>query len=301
MKRPAFQFYPADWRKDAELQSCSIAARGLWVEMLCIMHESSLYGHLAINGKPMTAAQLARLVGESEKNTKALLEELEGAGVFSTSDSGCIFSRRMVKDEEIRNIKAEAGKAGKDFGKLGAEHGKKGGRPKKDRGDIKTPHITPQQEEMETPEKPSPSSSSSSSSSFSTTTATDAGEAGDDLVDPPEDRIQPVSRGAGDPQILITASWKPSEHFDAMATMAGIRMDDETRKERVAEFISYWLPRSEIKTQADWDHGLLQACIRWKNKNPPAALSRPKQQTRSALHTFDDVDYSFGVNPDGSF
>lgn len=167
MKRPSFQFYPADWRKDAELQSCSIAARGLWVEMLCIMHESSLYGHLAINGKPMTAAQLGRLVGESEKAIKALLDELEGAGVFSTSDGGCIFSRRMVKDEEVRNIKAEAGKGGKEFGVLGAEHGKKGGRPKKDRGDIKTPHITPHQEENKTPEEPPPSSSSSSSSSSS--------------------------------------------------------------------------------------------------------------------------------------
>ena len=30
MKRPAFQFYPSDWRKDMALQSCSVAARGLW-------------------------------------------------------------------------------------------------------------------------------------------------------------------------------------------------------------------------------------------------------------------------------
>src|SRR5260364_320845 len=82
MKRPSFQFYPADWRKDSALQSCSIAARGLWIEMKCIMHECEPYGYLSINGHAMNAAQLARLVGESEKAIKGLLGELENAGVF---------------------------------------------------------------------------------------------------------------------------------------------------------------------------------------------------------------------------
>jgi len=31
-KRPAFQFYPGDWRRDTALQSVSLAARGLWIE-----------------------------------------------------------------------------------------------------------------------------------------------------------------------------------------------------------------------------------------------------------------------------
>src|SRR5260363_2291 len=88
MKRPSFQFYPADWRKDSALQSCSIAARGLWIEMMCIMHECEPYGYLSINGHAMNAAQLARLVGESEKAIKGLLGELENAGVFSRTESG---------------------------------------------------------------------------------------------------------------------------------------------------------------------------------------------------------------------
>lgn len=119
MKRPAFQFYPADWRKDAALQSCSLSAQGLWVNMMCIAHECDPYGYLSVNGKPMQPAQLARLVGLSAKECLALLEELGGAGVYSKSEDGAFFSRRMVKDERLRSIRAEAGRLGGNPNLLG--------------------------------------------------------------------------------------------------------------------------------------------------------------------------------------
>lgn len=112
MRRPSFQFYPADWRKDPALSACSMAARGLWIELICIAHEGERYGHLAINGNAMTAQQLARMVGESVAAVNKLMAELEGAGVFSRTDEGVIYSRRMVKDEHIRNVRAESGRLG---------------------------------------------------------------------------------------------------------------------------------------------------------------------------------------------
>lgn len=121
MKRPAFQFYPADWQKDAALQSCSVCSRGVWIEMLCIMHQCEPYGYLAVNGRAMTNEQLARLIGETPAFTRKALAELEGAAVFSRDDAGCIFSRRMVKDERIRNVRAEAGKQGGNPLLLGAK------------------------------------------------------------------------------------------------------------------------------------------------------------------------------------
>jgi hypothetical protein len=155
VKRPAFQFYPADWRKDMALQSCSVAARGLWVDMLCIAHECEPYGHLTVNGKAMTAAQIGRHTGLTERECSKLLGELADSGVSSVTSEGVIFSRRMVRDEEIRNKRAEGGKAGSEHGAKGAEHGIKGGRPPKTRG------------VSEAPLEPPPSSSSSSSSSTS--------------------------------------------------------------------------------------------------------------------------------------
>lgn len=173
MKRPAFQFYPADWRKDTALQGCSLLARGLWHEMLCLMHECDPYGHLAVNGKPMKPAQIARLVGISEKEYKRVLAELLDAGVPSVTDDDCVFSRRMVRDEQIRNARAAGGKAGSEHGIKGAEHGKKGGRPKKDKGGFETP--------LPVTENPPPSSSSSSSTT--------------------EKQAEPIGSGAGAPQL----------------------------------------------------------------------------------------------------
>ena len=153
MKRPAFQFYPADWRKDLELQACSIAARGLWVELMCVMHESERYGHLYLNGKPMNEVQAAAACRITVGIYRKLVAELKGAGVPGVDDKGAIYSRRMVRDEALRIARAAGGGAGAEHGAKGAEHGKKGGRPKKETGDKKPPLIPP------------PSSSSSSSPS----------------------------------------------------------------------------------------------------------------------------------------
>lgn len=153
MKRPAFQFYPADWRKDAALQSCSVAAQGLWINILCIAHECEPYGHLTINGRPMTSAQIGRLVGLSSKECGSLLDELQSAGVLDRTSEGAIFSRRMVRDEDLRNRRASGGIEGAEHGKKGAEHGVKGGRPTKGRGVIEPP--------LEPPPSSSPSTSTS--------------------------------------------------------------------------------------------------------------------------------------------
>ena len=165
MKRPAFQFYPADWRRDAALQSCSIAARGMWIELMCVMHDCEPYGVLSINGKPMTASQVARLVGESEKLVDKLIGELEAAGVCSRDAEGRLFSRRMVKDEGVREARAAGGAAGAEHGIKGASHGSKGGRPRKNKDGLKGDEKTPLKTTLQVSEKPPPSSSSSSSPS----------------------------------------------------------------------------------------------------------------------------------------
>lgn len=151
VKRPAFQFYPADWRKDVELQSCSMAAQGLWINALCIAHECDPYGHLTINGKGMNSAQLSRQVGLSVKETDSLLTELVDAGVAKRTDESVIYSSRMVKDESLRNVRAEAGRLGGNPSLL---------KQRDNQQDNPGSKQTKKQ-------KPTPSSSSSSASSSS--------------------------------------------------------------------------------------------------------------------------------------
>jgi hypothetical protein len=166
MKRPAFQFYPGDWLRDANLRICSAGARSLWIDMLCVMHQAKPYGHLVFNGKALDTAQLARMVGETPKDVGRWLKELEDNGVPSRTDDGVIYSRRMVKDEALRNVRAAGGHKGAAWGALGAEHGAKGGRPA-------SRDMNPPSDETtrgsEPPLNPPPSSSSSSSSSTGTT------------------------------------------------------------------------------------------------------------------------------------
>jgi hypothetical protein len=111
-KQPWFKFYPSDWRADPCLRMCSMGARGLWIEMLCLMHEAEPYGHLVVNGRPVKDAQIAALAGLPLVELGALLTELEEAGVLSRSRTGTIYSRRMTRDERKRKDGAKAAENG---------------------------------------------------------------------------------------------------------------------------------------------------------------------------------------------
>jgi hypothetical protein len=113
MKLPSFHFYAGDWMKDPALRSVSLEARGVWMDMLCLMFESDRRGYLQhATGKPVNEEQLARMTGCSTRQVSRLLQELESSGVFSRTEEGTIFSRRMVKDEQTRQAKSAAGKPG---------------------------------------------------------------------------------------------------------------------------------------------------------------------------------------------
>lgn len=86
-----------------------MGARGLWIDMLCFMHQGSDYGHLEVNHKVILPPNLARMVGSTLPEVEGWLHELEMAGVFSKSEGGTIYSRRMIRDEKIRESRASGG------------------------------------------------------------------------------------------------------------------------------------------------------------------------------------------------
>ena len=111
-RQPAMLFYTGDWLKDPAVRCLSLEARGLWFEMICLMHNSPIRGHLSLgSGKPVSPKQLARMVGASEEIVVSLLCEMDDCGVYSVASDGVIYSRRMVLDEEERLKKSKAGKA----------------------------------------------------------------------------------------------------------------------------------------------------------------------------------------------
>jgi hypothetical protein len=110
-KLPSFQFYPGDWQRDP-VSGCSLAAQGLWLRMMLVMHDSDRYGYLSINGVPMPPDLVAARCGTILDQYTTLLAELDRAGVPSRNDKGIIFSRRMVRDAKIREIARKNGLKG---------------------------------------------------------------------------------------------------------------------------------------------------------------------------------------------
>lgn len=106
------KFWWADWRNDPALQTCSLAARGLWMEMLALMFQSERRGYLLVAGRNPSNVMLARLAGATENEVENLLAELENAGVFRRDRHNCIWNKRMVHDERDRKAAQKNGEKG---------------------------------------------------------------------------------------------------------------------------------------------------------------------------------------------
>lgn len=112
-KLPYMQFYPSDWLSDPALRSCSIAAKGLWIELLCLMWNSPERGVLrTVSGHKMDPKRISKSVGLRTFQCQKLITELQENGVLSLTEDGAICSRRMRRDESLRRRRRECGKLG---------------------------------------------------------------------------------------------------------------------------------------------------------------------------------------------
>ena len=126
MRRPSFQFYPADWRNNANLRRCSWEARGVWVEVMGLMHDSDRYGVLTWPVKEIAQAIGAPVKLVQELATKSVMKGRDRGPceayvytprshrkdgdpvVLVASQEGPIwYSSRMVKDEYLRAVRGE--------------------------------------------------------------------------------------------------------------------------------------------------------------------------------------------------
>ncbi len=91
-----------DWRSNEKLRLCSLAARGLWIEMLCFMNGGTdEVGYLKINDRSLGPEEMAKVCGVSIEETTEAWKELEIWNVIKKDDHGCVFSSRMVNDHRL--------------------------------------------------------------------------------------------------------------------------------------------------------------------------------------------------------
>lgn len=113
-ERPWFKFRPDRWLGDAALQSCSLEAQGLWINLCALMHNSTEYGHLLYKGRPSTAKEIVKeLPRLNVEQVNGLIKELENEEVLRRRESdGCIFSKRMVEDRRAAEEGSQNASAG---------------------------------------------------------------------------------------------------------------------------------------------------------------------------------------------
>jgi hypothetical protein len=201
MKRPSFQFYPGDWQSDLKLRRCSAAARGVWIDVLCALHDSDDgYGLLR-----WPLREIASTIGASLPHVRELVNKgvLRGSDTELTeplvyvSSSGrkkgppvtllaapqpgpIWFSARQVKDEYVRTIRGESSRFGADEGAAPKPAGKQA--PKPPFGDGSSTS--------------SPSSASHKTSPAPPPTDVEGGENTDDPDDPDPNGHDPTAYGS---------------------------------------------------------------------------------------------------------
>lgn len=101
MKLPWFHFFTGDWLKDPALSLCSPATRGVWIDLICAMHELGRVGELR-----GTTEQLARLARCQPAELESALTELQTTGAADVTERNKIVTvenRRMKKEHNERN------------------------------------------------------------------------------------------------------------------------------------------------------------------------------------------------------
>jgi len=107
MKLPYIHFYTGEWMKDPAVGMLSPAARGIWMDLLCVMHENDRCGAICGNTQ-----QLARLARCSTDEMAGALNEFELCKTASVTDSNgivTVVNRRMAREhkERIDNAKRQ--------------------------------------------------------------------------------------------------------------------------------------------------------------------------------------------------
>lgn len=119
-------FYFSSWRSNAKLRRCSPAARGYWIDIMSVLHDSEEYGLVRWPLK-----ELARAAGTPMRYARELVEK----GVLKGSDTepvdylftpthgracgqpvqliekrsgACWFSSKMLRDEYVRKIRGSS-------------------------------------------------------------------------------------------------------------------------------------------------------------------------------------------------
>ena len=112
---PWFKFNPADWLTNIDLRSCSCAARGTLVDLMCLAHRHENYGTIILFDTPDERKKIAKSLSISIRTFDKHIADLLQMQRICLSNDGHMYIKRMINDHA---------KASKD-----SKNGSKGGNP----------------------------------------------------------------------------------------------------------------------------------------------------------------------------
>jgi hypothetical protein len=104
-KLPYLPLYTGDWLKDSALTRCTPAARGVWIDLLCVMHDDDRSGEL--RGTIDEIARLARVKPDELSHALTDIQNKRAAEVVQRGDEVYIRNRRMYRESQKRKSNAE--------------------------------------------------------------------------------------------------------------------------------------------------------------------------------------------------
>ena len=102
----------SDWRGNPNLSRCSHAAKGVYMDLLCLMWECDDRGVLATAGRAWSDEDILRAVGGDQVVVTTAISELTSAGILNRNTSGALYCKRTVRAEQVRQKRAGGGKLG---------------------------------------------------------------------------------------------------------------------------------------------------------------------------------------------
>lgn len=335
-KLPSFQFYPGDWASNKNLKRCTHQEKGVWMDVLCLMHDSDEYGVLrwpleeiamavgapievlislhkkgVLKGKPGNTPKVSFGDGLGASSGLPLVYVPYHAGkkgepvtLLGDQEGDIWFSSRMVEDHHKRQNRGKQGN--KSLGHPNVPRPKIIPTPPKDT--IGESNGDTNGAPLGTSSGGSPSSSSSSSPSGIKNIS-------------PEDKSSELlaSQEGGDSNFELQLQ-TTAEPFIVLPLIGGEECEifqpliDELAKLYPAvdvpqEFRNMrgWLLANakERKTKS----GIARFYTAWlsKNQDRSGSLGGGKGReigdklTKGKWSDFEKKDYSKGINPDGSF
>nr|DAF67715.1 MAG TPA: Protein of unknown function (DUF1376) [Caudoviricetes sp.] len=107
---PLMPFDTQAWLSTPGVRGLSPETRGIWVDLLCYMWESVERGVLVKpDGKPYSRSEIKHLLALSDA---LCIDELVESGLCAWREDGALYSRHILRGEEIREKRRKAGQKG---------------------------------------------------------------------------------------------------------------------------------------------------------------------------------------------